>query len=193
MSLIIPPFPRKKHGVIYADPAWAYKMRSDKGYKKSPQKHYKCMSYEELTALRDDVVFATGEHAVCFMWAVWPMLPQAMALMRHWGFEYKTGGAWHKRSKLWTPDCKKPKSAFGTGFIVRSASEPFLIGTVGQPKIKNKSTRNIIEAAVREHSRKPECVYGMLEKLFDGDYLEMFSRSNREGWTSWGDEVGKYA
>ncbi len=150
------------------------------------------MNYQQLEALRDDILFSTGPNAVCFMWAVWPKLDEAFKLMKAWGFEYKTGGAWHKRSKTWVEGQKDPKSAFGTGYLLRSASEPFLIGTVGNPNILNKSTRNIIEAAVREHSRKPDCQYKIIESLFDGPYLELFARNQREGWSVFGNQVDKF-
>ena len=185
-------FPSGQYGVIYADPPWSYKMYSDKGHEKSPHSHYDCMTMRELYLLRDDVLFTSAPHSVLFMWAVWPMLDKAMELMRYWGFKYKTGGAWHKRSKSWTPENEDPKSAFGTGYILRSASEPFLIGTIGNPKIKNNSTRNIIEAAVREHSRKPDETITLIENLFDGPYLELFSRQKRSGWDSWGNETDKF-
>ena len=151
-------FPQNQYRVLYADPPWQYTMRSDKGYEKSPQKHYDCMSDQELLAMRDDVLFATDTDSVLFMWAVWPKVPFALQLMEHWGFQYKTGGAWHKKTI-------HGKDAFGTGYIVRSACEPFIIGTHGNAEILNRSTRNIIEDenlivdAVREHSRKPDSVY----------------------------------
>lgn len=185
-------FPKTQHGLILADPPWSYKMRSDKGYEKSPDKHYDTMTFTELAKMRDDILFAAAPDAVLFMWAVWPMLDQAMELMDYWGFTYKTGGAWHKRSSTFIEGQENPKSAFGTGYILRSACEPFLIGTVGEPRAKNKSTRNIIEAAIREHSRKPECTYEILEKLFDGPYLELFARNTRENWNSWGNEKNKF-
>lgn len=186
-------FPQGQFGVIHADPAWSYQMYSDKGHGKSPHAHYQCMSMDELKGMRDDILFATAPDAVLFMWAVWPMLPDALELMKEWGFQYKTGGAWHKRSKTWLPECEAPKSAFGTGYILRSACEPFLIGTRGEPKAKNRSTRNIIEAAVREHSRKPDSTIEMLENLFDGPYLELFARTKREGWSVWGNETDKFS
>ncbi len=192
MSGAVIDFPRGQFGTIYCDPPWHYEMYSDKGYDKSPDAHYGCMSREDLLSMRDDVLFATAPDAVCFMWAVWPKINEAIEIMEHWGFKFKTGGAWHKRSSTFEHGCDDPKSAFGTGYIFRSASEPFLIGTVGNPEIKNKSTRNIIEEAVREHSRKPDCVYDMIEKLFNGAYLELFSRNERAGWSCWGNEVGKH-
>lgn len=178
-------FPQGQFGVIYADPPWQYEMYSDKGYEKSPDTHYGCMDDAQLKALRDLVLFASAPNCVLFMWAVWPMLPQAINLVETWGFRYKTGGAWHKKTV-------NGKTAFGTGYVLRSACEPFLIGTLGEPNIKNHSTRNLIEAVTREHSRKPDETIGITEQLFDGPYLEMFSRQKRHGWESWGNEAEKF-
>ncbi len=177
--------PAGQFGVIYADPPWAYEMYSEKGYEKSPDVHYECMSADDLKAMRDEILFASGPDCVLFMWAVWPMLPQAIELMECWGFQYKTGGAWHKKTV-------NGKTAFGTGYIMRSACEPFLIGTLGNPNIKNRSTRNLIEAAVREHSRKPDEVRGIITELFDGPYLELFARTKMPGWESWGNQSDKF-
>lgn len=191
-------FPRTQHGVIYCDPPWAYEMYGKDGYEKSPQAHYDCMTDAQLRELRDDVLFATAHNAVCFMWAVWPKISFALELMRNWGFEYKTGGAWHKRSRRFEHGMEDPKTAIGTGYILRSACEPFLIGTVGKPRIKNHATRNIIEdnvieEAVREHSRKPDCTANIITALFDGPYLEMFARAPRDGWTIWGNQTDRFA
>lgn len=191
-------FPTGQFNVIYADPPWSYKMWGDDGYEKSPDKHYDCMNMDDLKGLRDTILFAAAPDCVLFMWAVFPMLPEAIELMREWGFKYKTGGAWHKRSKTWTPECEEPKTAFGTGYIFRSACEPYLVGTIGNPKIKNKSTRNIIDAymiedAVREHSRKPDGTIELIEDLFEGDYLELFGRTQRPGWTVWGNQTDKFS
>lgn len=172
-------------GVIYADPPWQYQMYGETGYEKSPDKHYDCMNFDQLADMRDQVLFATAPDCVLFMWAVFPMLPDAIALMRNWGFRYKTGGAWHKKTT-------GGKTSFGTGYILRSACEPFIIGTLGSPTIKNRSTRNIIEAVAREHSRKPDETIGIIENLFEGPYLELFSRQKRPGWESWGRETEKF-
>lgn len=185
-------FPQAQYNVIYADPPWAYEMFSDKGHGKSPDQHYDCMSYEQLVAMRDDVLFATAPNAVCIMWAVWPKLQDAMHLMREWGFTYKTGGAWHKRSTRFKKGMKNPKTAFGTGYIYRSASEPWLLGTIGDPKINSRSVRNLIEAATRGHSRKPIDMYEDIERLFSGPYLELFARNRRKGWDCFGNQVDKF-
>jgi N6-adenosine-specific RNA methylase IME4 len=107
-----PPFPAGQYGVIYADPPWAYTMYSDKGFEKSPNAHYDCMPFSDIKALRDPILFATAPHAVCVMWACFPLLRQAVDLMREWGFAYKTGGPWVKRGS-------KAGLAFGTSFSDR--------------------------------------------------------------------------
>ncbi|MBN8907274.1 MAG: hypothetical protein J0H99_11750 [Rhodospirillales bacterium] len=176
-------------------------MYSEKGYEKSPQAHYDCMTLDELKAMRDQIVFATAPNSVCIMWAVFPMLQEALDLMACWGFKYKTGGPWTKLTS-------GGKQAFGTGFILRGTAELFLVGTHGEPAIKNRSTRNclltgdvpenlldigaIVATIRREHSRKPDEMYPLIEDLFDGPYLELFSQTDRKNWTSWGDQAGKY-
>lgn len=194
--------PTGQYGVIYADPAWQYEMYSDKGLAKSPQAHYDCMSLDELKAMRDDVVFATAPDAVCVMWACFPMLREALGLMEHWGFTYITGGPWNKLTAT-------GKRAFGTGYVLRGSSELFLIGRHGHPQIKNKVTRNclftgdlptnlndigiLLSCARREHSRKPDEMILLIENLFQGPYLELFSRQRRLGWDAWGNETTKFS
>lgn len=202
-------FPKGQFGVIYADPPWKYSMYSEKGYKKSPEAHYETMSYEELAAMRDDIVFAAAPNSVLFMWTTWPadpdsgtdLLQQSLDLMKWWGFERKTGGCWNKTTR-------HGKQHFGTGYILRGSNEPFIIGTLGNPNIKNKSTRNAvftgevpdnfndlgitITAQARGHSRKPDEITTILEELFDGPYLELFARTKRPGWDCWGNEVDKF-
>lgn len=129
----------------------------------------------------------------------------AIDLMTEWGFKYKTGGVWNKVTR-------HGKQSFGTGYILRNTTEPFLIGTIGAPKIKNKGTRDAfftgeipedftdvsaiaaitINALRREHSRKPPEMYEIIENLFEGDYMELFARTQRPGWTSWGNETTKF-
>lgn len=193
--------PHGSFGLIYADPAWQYEMFSDKGYGKSPDAHYDCMTIDQLKAMRDEVLFSAGPNCVLFMWAVWPMIRQAMDVMSAWGFEYKTGGSWAKVTNT-------GKQCMGTGYVLRSASEPYIIGTLGKPKIKNHGTRNqlftgdvpadlrdlgiSITSERREHSRKPDEMAVLLQDLFEGPYLEMFARQQREGWVSWGNEITKF-
>jgi N6-adenosine-specific RNA methylase IME4 len=177
--------PAGPFSVIMADPPWAFATRSDKGLKKSPQAHYDCMSLDAIKAL--PVADISAPDCLLMMWATAPMLPHALEVMAAWGFTYKTMGAWAKRSKTGS------KWAFGTGYILRSASEPFLIGTRGAPRVVSKSERNLIVAPVREHSRKPDEARAMLERMIPaGRRLEMFARETAPGWEAWGNQVGRF-
>lgn len=195
-------FPAGQYGLIYADAAWDFETHSEAGQKKSQHAHYDCMTLDELKAMRDDVVFATAPDSVLVMWACFPSLHWAMDLMKTWGFDYVTGGSWNKITR-------HGKQGFGTGYILRSSSELFLIGKHGSPKAKNKRTRNAlfsgdvppslhdilnisVNAGLREHSRKPDQMIDMLEKLFDGPYLELFCRHKRPGWEAWGNQTEKF-
>ena len=187
--------------MIYVDPPWSYEMYSDKGYEKSPDAHYDTMTYADLVALRDQVIFAAAPNCVLFMWGVWPMLPQLTGLMKEWGFQHKTGGSWSKITS-------GGKQAFGTGYVLRSTDEPFAIATIGKPTIKNRGTRNglftgdvpddlndlgiSITSLRREHSRKPDEMIPLIENLFDGPYLELFARQQRPGWSVWGNQTDKF-
>lgn len=113
------------------------------------------------------------------------MLPQAFAVLDAWGFTFKTAGHWAKRTR-------NGKLAFGTGYVLRCAGEPFLIGARGMPRT-TRSVRSVIEGKVREHSRKPDEAFAAAEQLMpDARRLELFSRQRRAGWTTWGDQAGKF-
>ena len=172
------------YGAILADPPWRFKLRSEKDLSKSPQGQYPCMSHEELC--RMPVTDLAARDCVLIMWATWPMIQQAIDLMSAWEFTYKSGGAWAKQSKSGS------KWAFGTGYIFRSASEPFIVGSRGKPLYQSRSVRNLIVAPVREHSRKPDDMHLMVERLVQGPYLEMFARQRRSLWDSWGNECDKF-
>lgn len=187
-----------KYGAIYADPAWKYIMRSDKGHEKSPENHYDIMTLDQLAQLPADQL--AGPHCYLFMWSTWPHLKHAMWLMDQWGFEYVTGGSWIKRTKKW-------KLAFGTGYIQRSSCEPYLIGKIGAPQISSKSERNVIDAPLdiegipdkiealrREHSRKPVQMREMIDRLLPRQHFcELFAREPWPGHEVWGNETGKFA
>jgi N6-adenosine-specific RNA methylase IME4 len=118
------------------------------------------------------------------MWATFPMLREALAVMQAWGFDYRTGGAWPKRYP-------SGKLAFGPGYRCRSTVEPWLLGIRGKPK-NSRSHRNIIEGAVREHSRKPDSVYEWCSTYVEGPKAELFSSTDWPGFASWGSEAAKF-
>lgn len=192
-------------GLIMADPPWSYEMRSDKGYAKAPEANYQTMPLAEIKALPVEALAARD--CVLWLWAVNPQLPQALEVLAAWGFTFKTAGTWLKRST-------RGKVSFGTGYILRSSNEPFLIGTRGAPKTTRGTRSSVIthdarfhgpwedvwpngtvtiEATAREHSRKPNEAYRACEALMpDVQRLDLFSRTDRDGWTAWGDEAGKF-
>lgn len=192
-------------GLIMADPPWSYEMRSEKGYAKAPEAQYATMPLADICALPVEALAAPD--CLLWLWAVNPQLPQALDVLRAWGFTFKTAGTWLKRST-------RGKVSFGTGYILRSANEPFLIGTRGSPRIASRSVRSAlitydgrgrlmdddwpistitIEAPARGHSRKPDEAYSACEALMpDAQRSDLFSREHRTGWRGWGLEAGKF-
>lgn len=176
--------PPEGFGCIVCDPPWAFAARSPKGYARSAQRHYACTSLDWIEAL--PVRDLAAPDCLLWLWATNPMLPQALHVLGSWGFRYVTAGHWAKRGR-------SGKLAFGTGFVLRCAGEPFLIGARGAPKVGSRSVRSVIEAPRREHSRKPDEAYAAAEALTPGvARLDMFSREARPGWTTWGAEAGKF-
>lgn len=182
-----------RYGAILADPPWSYAMRSDKGHARSPEAHYSTMPLAEIAAL--PVRDLAGPDCYLFLWSTWPHLPQALQVMEAWGFAYVTGGAWIKRAS-------QGGLAFGTGYVLRSASEPFLVGRLGRPEPGSRAERNVIEAAEmpdaidslrREHSRKPPQMRQMIERILPRAYAcELFAREPWAGHDVWGNETHKF-
>lgn len=168
---------------IMADPPWTFKIRSDKGKAKSAQAQYDCLTLDDIKML--PVRQLAFPDAVLMLWATNPLLDVAFDVMKAWGFTFKTAGHWAKFTK-------HGKQAFGTGYLLRAAGEPFLIGTIGRPQV-SRSCRSVICGLVREHSRKPDEAFAWAEKLMpSARRLELFSRQSRDGWTTWGNESGKF-
>ena len=174
-----------RYGAIIADPPWRFSNYSAKGEAKNPVAHYGCLSLEQLRAL--PVNHLAAPDCALFMWATAPMLPEALQLLAAWGFEFKTAGSWGKQSSTgaaWS---------FGTGYILRSAAEFYLVGTRGKPKVRSHSVRNFIAAPIREHSRKPDQLHDDVEALYAGPYAELFARARRPGWSSWGNDIDRFS
>ena len=169
--------------LIMADPPWSFDNWSQAGEKKNAKAQYDCTPLEWIKSL--PVAALAAENAVLWLWATNPMLPQALEVMASWGFTFKTAGHWVKRTR-------HGKLAFGTGYILRSAGEPFLIGTRGAPKCA-RNVRSVIEGPLREHSRKPDEAFSAAEALIPtARRIELFSRQSRPGWVSWGNQAGKF-
>lgn len=171
--------------LILCDPPWSFQNWSAKGEKKNPNQHYPCMTLAEIQALPVSLL-ADPTGCALVLWATSPLLDAAMDTLKGWKFAFKGAGAWGKRSSTGR------KWAFGPGYIQRSTAEFWLIGTIGKPERRSRSVRNFIEAPVREHSRKPEQMREDCERLWRGPYAELFARSRREGWASWGLETDRF-
>jgi N6-adenosine-specific RNA methylase IME4 len=181
VMLDLPPL---SYGFIMADPPWRYANWSRAGEHKGAAAQYSCMSLDEIKAL--PVGQLATPDAILMLWATNPLLDTAFSVLEAWGFTFKTAGHWVKKTK-------NGKLGFGTGYLLRGACEPFLLGTIGSPKT-SKSCRSVIEGLTREHSRKPDEAYEWAEKLLPNvRRADLFSRENRLGWDSWGNETGKFA
>lgn len=175
----------KKFPIILADPPWTFKTYSSKGEGKSPSKHYKTMSIDDICAF--PVKDVAADDAILFLWVYQPLLPEAFKVMEAWGFRYVSIGF------VWRKLTKHGKEHMSTGYYTRAGMEMVLIGRRGNPpRPLNRGVRQVFSSPVREHSRKPDEVYDYIEKMYNGPYLELFARSEyRKDWCKVGDEVGK--
>jgi N6-adenosine-specific RNA methylase IME4 len=128
----------------------------------------------------------SAETAHLYLWVPNAMLPEGLAVMRAWGFQYKGNIIWHKIRKDGEPDGR------GVGFYFRNVTEMLLFGVRGKNArtlAAGRSQVNFIKTRKREHSRKPDEQYLIIEKCSRGPFLELFARGTRKGWTTWGDQA----
>lgn len=174
-----------KYRTILADPPWQFQNRTGK---MAPEHHrlarYSTMTIADIKSIPVDAI--ADEKAHLYLWVPNALLPEGIEVMRAWGFEYKTNIVWEKVRKDGEPDGR------GVGFYFRNVTELLLFG------IKGKSYRtlpparsqvNLIRSMKREHSRKPDEIFPIIESCSEGPYLEMFARGVREGWTLWGNQA----
>ncbi|WP_068312787.1 MT-A70 family methyltransferase [Polycladidibacter hongkongensis] len=182
----IPPL---SYDLIMADPPWSYANWSKKGEHKNASAKYDCMALDQIKDM--NVSHLAAGDCVLWLWATNPLLREAFEVLDAWGFSFVTAGHWVKYTQ--SQRTKKRRLAFGTGYALRCAGEPFLIGKVGAPKF-GSNVRSVIEGLRREHSRKPDEAYAAAEKLFPAAHrrLDLFSREQRVGWDCFGDETGKF-
>lgn len=181
------------------DPPWSFDAYSGDGGTphRTAEDHYRTLSLAGMQALPVGDIAAAD--CALFMWVVGSHLDQAIALAASWGFAFKTDAFYWIKQRLinadqidlFTGDIAEPRMGFG--YWTRKAVEPCLLFTRGKPRRRSKGVRQAIIKPRREHSRKPDCQYALIEQLVAGPYLEMFARTRRPGWSSWGNEVGKFA
>jgi N6-adenosine-specific RNA methylase IME4 len=174
---------KRKYGAIYADLPWYFRNWSAKGTGRNAVSHYDCMDFEAMARL--PVQELAAEDCVLFLWAIDPLLPKALELVAAWGFEYKTVGFY------WVKQNKASEGFFtGLGYWTRANPEQCLLATRGKPGRLAKDVRRLVVAPRREHSRKPDQIRELIERLVQGPYLELFARETKPGWDCWGNQVG---
>jgi N6-adenosine-specific RNA methylase IME4 len=177
----------EQFGTILIDPPWRFDNRTGKVAPEHKRlRRYPTMSVEEIVDL------PVAEHAKdkshLYLWVPNALLTEGLQIMKAWGFCYKTNIVWYKVRKDGGPDGR------GVGFYFRNVTELLLFGVKGKMRtLKPGRTQvNIVSTRKREHSRKPDEIYNLIEACSPGPYLELFARERREGWTPWGDEVDSY-
>lgn len=182
----------RRYGVIYTDPPWRFANFSRKGEGRNAVAHYDCMSFEQICAL--PVSELAAKDCALFLWATDPLLPQALEVIRAWGFTYRTVGFyWAKLNRRADLTSFSADDFFtGLGYWTRANVEQCLLATRGTPPRLAKDVKRLVVSPRREHSRKPDEVFDRIRRLVGGPYLELFSRNSREGWDCWGDQVGLF-
>lgn len=170
----------RKFNILYADPPWKYERNKVQG---AAENHYPTMSIEQLCAL--DVEKITDENCALFLWSTFPFLPEALRLIKAWGFTYKT------TAFVWLKQNRKNKDwFFGLGFWTRGNAEICLLATKGKPKRKSAKVSQLIISPIDKHSKKPDIVREKIVELMgDLPRIELFARQTTPGWEVFGNEV----
>ena len=172
----------RRYSVIYADPPWHFEVYNEEsGTERAAGNHYPTLPLEHICAL--PVRELAAEDAVLFLWTTLPHLEEAFRVIAAWGFQYKTNLAW-------------VKDKIGLGYFVRNQHELLVVATRGDIPAPLPATRppSVITAPRREHSRKPDEAYELIERMYpELPKIELFARSAREGWAAWGNQVSAEA
>ncbi len=172
---------------LLIDPPWRFQNRTGKVAPEHRRLHrYKTMTADEISALPVQKYLRDKSHL--YLWCPNAMLAEGLQIMKAWEFTYKTNIVWYKIRKDGGPDGR------GVGFYFRNVTELVLFGVKGSMRTLAPGRRqvNVIPKRKREHSRKPDEIYDIIEQCSPGPYLELFARERRDGWTQWGDEVDSY-
>jgi len=177
-----------KCGTILADPPWQFTNRTGKMAPEHKRlNRYSTLKLKEIKEI--PVESACDEKCHLYLWVPNAMLPEGLAVMQAWGFEYKSNIVWHKIRKDGGPDGR------GVGFYFRNTTELILFGIRGRMRTlqPGRSQVNILRTRKREHSRKPDELYGLIEACSPGPYLELFARGKfNNKWNVWGDQSEEY-
>lgn len=176
---------RRRFATILADPPWQFINKTGKVAPEHKRlSRYGTMKFDEIAALPVADVIAPTAHL--YLWCPNALLPEGLAVMKAWGFNYKSNIVWHKIRKDGGSDGR------GVGFYFRNVTELILFGVRG----KNARTLapgrrqvNLLATRKREHSRKPDEQYDIIEACSPGPFLELFARGTRKGWATWGNQA----
>jgi len=175
----------RRFKTIMADPPWRFQNASGKIAPEHRRLHrYRTMSLSEITAL--PVACLADEAAHLYLWVPNALLPDGLAVLKAWGFSYKSNLVWHKVRRDGGSDGR------GVGFYFRNVTELILFGVRGKnvrTLTPGRSQVNMIQTRKREHSRKPDEQYELIEACSPGPFIELFGRRTRPGWTTWGDQA----
>ena len=180
---------KRKFTTVLADPPWQFQNRTGKMAPEHKRlSRYSTMTLQEIKELPVETIVTDMAHL--YLWVPNALLADGMQVMERWGFTYKTNMIWYKIRKDGGHDRR------GVGFYFRNVTEMILFGVRGknartlQP---GRSQENIISSQKREHSRKPDEQYAIIEACSPGPYLELFARGPRKGWSVWGNQAEGYA
>lgn len=175
----------RKFGTVLADPPWQFTNRTGKVAPEHRRlNRYGTMTLEEIKSL--PVASLAADPAHLYLWVPNALLPEGLAVMASWGFAYKSNIVWHKLRKDGGSDGR------GVGFYFRNVTELLLFGTRGKNARTLQPGRtqvNYVGTRKREHSRKPDEQYPLIEACSPGPRIELFSRGVRNGWTVWGNQA----
>lgn len=177
----------ERFGTILIDPPWRFTNRTGKIAPEHKRlRRYNTMTFSEIAAL--PVGTLAKERSHLYLWCPNALLYEGLEIMKAWGFTYKTNIVWLKIRKDGQPDGR------GVGFYFRNVTELLLFGVKGSLRTlpPGRSQVNLIATRKREHSRKPDEVYDVIEACSPGPYLELFAREQVDRWTQWGDEIETY-
>jgi N6-adenosine-specific RNA methylase IME4 len=175
----------QKYATILADPPWQF---TNKTGKVAPEhrrlSRYPTMKLNEIMALPVSDLAASTSHL--YLWCPNALLPEGLTVMKAWGFNYKSNLVWHKIRKDGGSDGR------GVGFYFRNVTELILFGVRGKNArtlAPGRSQVNFLASRKREHSRKPDEQYDIIEACSSGPFLELFGRGTRKGWATWGNQA----
>lgn len=174
-----------KFRTVLADPPWQFNNRTGKVAPEHKRlNRYSTMSLDDIKRIPVDSVTDSVCHL--YLWVPNALLPEGLDVLRSWGFQYKSNIIWEKVRKDGYPDGR------GVGFYFRNVTEILLFGVKGESYRTLPPARsqvNLVRSVKREHSRKPDEIYPIIEACSAGPFLEMFARGIRDKWVSWGNQA----